>query len=314
MDLLPSTGPHWHVVLNHFPSIGTIIAVGLLLSSFYLKSEDLRRASLVMFLLMALLAIPTYVSGAAARWSLEGTAASMDAISAHQDSALLTLATLGLTGCLSWLALWQWRRFSRPANWNLFAITVLSIITVGLLVQTGNRAGYIHAERGLHPGEQLAVAEGIGRTEAVQEAVLTSPWVWPALEAAHFIGMALLFGVVLLVALRALGLAKNLPFSAVHRVLPLGVAGLVTNVVTGFLFFIADSGRYVAMVLGFPQKMALIVIGGIAVLYFTIFENAWSLKSGDDAPVSAKVMAVATILLWTGVIVYGRLLPYVEGG
>jgi len=57
----------------------------------------------------------------------------------------------------------------------------------------------------------------------------------------------------------------------------------------------------------------LIVIGGIAVLYFTIFEKPWELKPGDNAPLTAKVMAIATVLMWSGVIIYGRLLPYLEG-
>jgi hypothetical protein len=55
------------------------------------------------------------------------------------------------------------------------------------------------------------------------------------------------------------------------------------------------------------------VIGGVAVLYFTIVAKPWELKAGDEAPVTSKIMAVATVLLWSGVIIYGRLLPYLEG-
>jgi hypothetical protein len=63
----------------------------------------------------------------------------------------------------------------------------------------------------------------------------------------------------------------------------------------------------------FFPKMALIVIGGTAVLYFTIFDRPWALKPGDDAPITAKLVAAATVLMWGGVIIYGRLLPYLEG-
>jgi hypothetical protein len=85
------------------------------------------------------------------------------------------------------------------------------------------------------------------------------------------------------------------------------------NVVTGMLFFIADYARYITMTNSFFPKMALIAIGGVAVLYFTIFDKPWELKPGADAPVTAKIMAAATLLMWTGVIMYGRLLPYLEG-
>ena len=66
------------------------------------------------------------------------------------------------------------------------------------------------------------------------------------------------------------------------------------------------------MTYGFFPKMALIVVGGVAALYFTIFERLWELGAGDDAPVPAKAVAVATVLIWSGVIAYGRLLPYFE--
>ncbi len=60
--------------------------------------------------------------------------------------------------------------------------------------------------------------------------------------------------------------------------------------------------------------MALITIGGIAVLYFTIFDKPWALKPGDDAPMLSKAVAIVTAGMWTGVVIYGRLLPYLEGG
>ena len=48
MEYIFSNVPHWHMLLNHAPSIGIVIVLGLYLTSFYLKSEDLNRASLVL--------------------------------------------------------------------------------------------------------------------------------------------------------------------------------------------------------------------------------------------------------------------------
>ncbi len=314
MDLLPSSAPHWHLLLNHFPSIGTVIALGLLLCSFYRKSEDLSRAALVLFVLMALITIPTYVSGAAARGAILGNAGiSTDLISAHQEAATLAFIALLVTGWLSWFALWQYRRFSRPHRWSLIAVLVLGFVTLGLMVQTGSLGGDInHPE--IRLGGELAAAEGqVGPSAALAAWIMNSAWVWPALEALHFMGMAVLFGVVLLVAIRVLGLVRNVPFAAFHRLLPLGAFGFMINVVTGMLFFVADYDRYITMTNSFFPKMALIAIGGAAVLYFTIFDRPWDLKPGDDAPWTAKIVAVATVLMWSGVIVYGRLLPYLAG-
>ena len=41
---------HVHLLLNHFPVIGMIIGLGLFLGSLIGKSEDLKRASLLIFL------------------------------------------------------------------------------------------------------------------------------------------------------------------------------------------------------------------------------------------------------------------------
>jgi hypothetical protein len=312
MDLIPSSGPHWHLLLNHFPSIGTVIALGFLLAGLYRKSAELTRASLVLFVILALLTIPAYVSGAAARGAILGEpGVSADYIAAHMEAASFAFMALLIAGWLSWFALWQDRRFSRLSPRTVLAVMAFGIVALGLMVVTGNLGGHInHAE--IRAGEELAAGSG-GPIAAIANGILDSAWAWPSLEAAHFLGMAVLFGVVLLIVVRVLGLAKNVPFTAVHRLLPLGVFGFMINVMTGMLFFVADHERYITMTNSFFPKMGLIVIGGIAVLYFTIVDKPWELKPGDDAPIAAKFVALATVLAWSGVLIYGRLLPYLEG-
>ena len=321
MDFIPSSGPHLHIVLNHLPIYGTVIALGLFLysikwrswfsSSIDLKSTDIKQVSLVLIVILGILAIPTYMTGAAARWSYQGRSdTSMDVIMAHQDAALMAFLFLGITGCVAWLALWQKRRFSRVHTWNLYAILVSSILAVLYLFKTGSLGGTI-IRPDLH--DAAGTAEASGLIEFIESTIQSFIWAWPSMEAAHFIGMALVFGVVTVLGLRVLGVAKAVPFSAMHRLLPLGALGLLVNVITGMFFFIADSGRYVAMD-GFPPKIIWLVIGGIAILYFTVFDEIWKVKSGDDAPMTAKVVAAATIFSWGCVLVFGRLLPYYGDG
>src|SRR6202161_4659530 len=95
--------PHIHLLLNHFPIIGTIIGLGLFLIALIGKSEDLQRASLVVFLGMALLAIPTYMTGSAAQDAvtyLPGIPTAM--IAMHQNAALLALLFMEITGAFAW--------------------------------------------------------------------------------------------------------------------------------------------------------------------------------------------------------------------
>ncbi|MBT5032549.1 MAG: hypothetical protein HOM55_09685 [Proteobacteria bacterium] len=310
MEYIFSNVPHWHMLLNHVPSIGLVIVLGLYLTSFYLKSEDLNRTSLVLFMVLGLLAIPTYLSGVATKWAIvNNTDISLDLITAHQDAALSTFITLSATSFLAWLALWQRRRFSEPAKWCQGAVLIVAFISVLTMIETGSRGGEIN-----HPEIRIAEAAAAetSSSEAITTYVFDTPWLWPTMEALHFIGMALLFGVVLVVSLRVLGIAKSIPFAALHRLLPLGVFGLVINIATGMGFLIVDSQRYTAIP-AFYWKLALITIGGVVALYFTYFNHPWSLKAKDDATPTAKVVAAASILIWAGVLLLGRMLPYLEG-
>jgi hypothetical protein len=311
MDLIPASAPHWHLVLNHLPSVGALVAVCLLAGARYTGSRDLTRASLLLFVVLALVAIPVFISGGAAGSALQGTPdISEPALTAHLDAALLALGALLVTGWLAWFALWRDRR--RPGLDGGAPLAVLGVgaVSLFLMLWTARIGGFINHQE-IHAGTAIE-AGGTGLSAGIVDFVFGSAWVWPAMEALHFLGMALLFGSILLASVRVLGVARAVPYAALHRLLPLGVFGFAINVVTGIVFFIVDSGRYSAMTWGFYPKMALIVVGGMAVVYFTIFERPWELKADDDAPLAAKAVAVVTVLIWTVVIGYGRLLPYLQ--
>jgi hypothetical protein len=317
MDLIPSSGPHLHILLNHLPSLGSVVVLGLYIFSFYKRNERLQHGCIVAFLALALLTIPTYISGAASRWALQGRT-DVDVLTglifAHQNAAVIAFGFMGVTGSFSWFALWQKRRFGRVPQWNLMAILVLGVFTVLTMIRTGSIGGRIsHPE--VRSGAEAVSAPGEPGAITFAENIITgNNWAWPAMEAAHFLGLALIFGTVLIVSARVLGLARDrMSYSAVHRMLPLGALGLIVNVVTGMFFFIGDSGRYVAMD-GFPPKIMLLMIAGFSMIYFTSFDGPWKLKAGDDATLPSKAMALVILGSWAGVIIFGRLLPYYGGG
>jgi len=137
-------------------------------------------------------------------------------------------------------------------------------------------------------------------------------WVWPACETLHFIGLILLVGIVGLIDLRMLGLARAVPFAPLHQLLPWAILGFVINLITGTLFFIGIPSQYVHNV-AFWLKMLFILLTGINVLlfYLTTFDEAEHLGPGDDAPLKAKIIAAVSIGLWVGVIYWGRMLPFI---
>ena len=83
------------------------------------------------------------------------------------------------------------------------------------------------------------------------------------------------------------------------------------NVVTGILFFVGAPPSFYVTNAIFFWKLAMILIGGVNALYFTVFEQAWMLKADDAPPMAAKVAAASGILLWVGVIYCGQMLPFI---
>ena len=64
---------HTHLLLNHLPIIGTMIALAIFLVSLAANRDDLKQASLALFALIAIFSIPTYMSGSGARDTIQDT-------------------------------------------------------------------------------------------------------------------------------------------------------------------------------------------------------------------------------------------------
>jgi hypothetical protein len=307
---------HLHLLLNHFPTIGTVIGLGLFLLSLVRKNDHLKRASLEVFFVIALLTIPVYLSGTAAQETIEGRPGVSNALMVrHQDAALPAFVFMEITGGVAWLGLWHFRRRSHPARGNVAAVVLLSIATLGLMARAANVGGEIRHEE-IRFGQEPTVTEGtVGSGEWLKSASVASfvtdrTWVWPASETLHFIGLCLLFGIVLFVNLRVLGMIKHVSFAALHRLLPWAVVGLGINTFTGMLFFIAAPEQYTTNV-AFYWKIGLMLAAGANLLYLTVVDEAWAVGAGDDAPLRAKAIAASAIVLWVGVMYCGRMLPFI---
>ena len=156
------------------------------------------------------------------------------------------------------------------------------------------------------------VAPPFLKASAMQALVTDYVWVWPGLEALHFLGLAVLFGVVVVVNARLLGAMPTVPFAALHRLIPWGVLALGINVMTGMLFLIATPEQY-ADNISFHWKMGLFVLAGVNLLYLTKAEGPFRVGANDAVPTPIKAMAASSLLLWVGVMYFGRMLPFIGG-
>ena len=242
--------------------MGFSVGLGLYLIGLIRRSDDLKRASLVIFLGIGLLTIPTFMTGKAAQAAITGQEGVSDTLMAtHEDAALLAFLFMTLTGALSWLGLWQYRRVSRIAGWNAAAILLVSLVTFGLMARAADIGGEIRHPEIQAAGDATAASTELVQGAAIQGFVNTTNWAWPTMETLHFIGLVMLMGVVLIVNLRMLGIAKNVSFASIHRLLPWGVLGFLINVVTGIVFFITVPDQYTQNI-ALEYKIAVTMIAG----------------------------------------------------
>jgi hypothetical protein len=138
-----------------------------------------------------------------------------------------------------------------------------------------------------------------------------SKWGWPAAQIVHFLGLSLLVGTVFMFDLRMLGMAKRIPIAALHKLIPWGVAGFVLNAATGFMFVTAAPDQYIYNS-AFHWKVLFLALAGFNVLVFysITYREARKVGAGESAPVLAKMAAGASVFLWTGIIVFGRMLAF----
>ena len=311
---------HLHLLLNHIPIVGSLVGLGLLLISIFGKNQDLRRASYIIFAAVALMTIPTFVTGFGAQQMVKGP--SVDAfIYRHEGSALLSFWFMELTGTLALIGLWQSQTTSHPTRGNLAAVVIFSLLTTVLIARTGYTGGDIHHPEIRPAGEvtvgQPTIHEGpIGAFMAHFELdpdkftnlMTYSKWWWTFMMAVHFLGLILIVGTVGLYDARIMGFLKQLPLAPLHRLLPWGLAGLGANIITGILAFSSRPENYVFSSAFWLKMLGLLLLGvNAAAFYMTdAFGEVEGLKAGEDAPISAKLIAASSLFLWFAVIAMGR--------
>src|SRR5262245_34386716 len=282
---------HLHLVLNHVPTVGAVAALGLLLLAFVRGNEHLKHAGLEVLFVIAVLALPVFVSGVSAYHEMrDRTDISVDAVRIHQDAALIGFTVMEFAGFVAWVALWQSRRRGRAARGVVPAAAALLVVALAIMGRAANLGGDIrHPE--IHAAGDAAPAEGDPArfmTSAIAHVAVFSMWAWPAAESVHFLGLSLSFGVLLAVNLRILGVMSKVPFADVHRLLPWGMLGFGASLITGMFFFVGQSAQYTSST-PFYWKIIFLMIAGANFLYLTVFGKAWQPTESGDARFDASL-------------------------
>jgi hypothetical protein len=148
---------------------------------------------------------------------------------------------------------------------------------------------------------------------AIGLAIAESRYAFFFIEGVHLIGLAIAVGLIAFIDLRLMGLLlRGVPARTVVRALrPWVAAGFAIIMVSGGLLFWAAAARVMESP-AFAIKMALIVLAGLNALWFEFIVARRAAPPGDPLglPPGARFAGFASLTLWTGVIVTGRLIAY----
>jgi hypothetical protein len=137
-------------------------------------------------------------------------------------------------------------------------------------------------------------------------------WAYPAVEAVHIIALGTLFGSILVVDLRLLGLSRDVSASRLARhALPWTVGAFLLAMITGLLMFTAHAEDFLTNGV-FLLKMSLILAAGAnaGMLHTGAFRTVGQWDTAMLPPPGVRVAAGLSIAIWIAVIACGRLLAY----
>jgi hypothetical protein len=133
---------------------------------------------------------------------------------------------------------------------------------------------------------------------------------YTAVLSLHAIGLAIVAGVNAVVALRLLGIAREIPLRPIVKLFPLMYVGFWVNALSGVALLSANASGMLANTM-FWIKMVFIALA-VAVMRLmrqTIFSDA-ALAGGGVEDARGRQLAIASLVCWTGAIIAGRMTAY----
>lgn len=142
---------------------------------------------------------------------------------------------------------------------------------------------------------------------ALADWVVSSPYIWPTLESIHFVSLCILFGSVLTIDLRLIGVFRKPCAGVIATLTRLALLAFAINLATGLLFLAGNTFKYVGNA-AFEIKLALIAAAGVNVVFYKLRVA----NVPDTAAVTPQSVAVGSLSLafWIGVIICGRMITF----
>lgn len=135
---------HIHLLFNHFPIIGSIIAVLVLLSGIILKNQTVRYVAYGLFVFALLTTVPAFLSGEGAEEIVEAyPGVSHDIIHEHEEGAEAALWLMVISGVLAGIVFYLEYSANLLASKVRIALLAIALVNVLFMARAGNSGGKI---------------------------------------------------------------------------------------------------------------------------------------------------------------------------
>jgi hypothetical protein len=144
-------------------------------------------------------------------------------------------------------------------------------------------------------------------------AIRESDYAFSIIESVHVLGITALFGSIAILDLRMLGLIlRRISVTSIARsVFPITWSGFSVMFVSGFLLFWSEAAKNYTNP-AFRIKIALLALAGLNPLIFhtSVYRRVHEWEVLEISPWRARAAAIASLTLWSGVIIAGRAIAY----
>ena len=138
-----------------------------------------------------------------------------------------------------------------------------------------------------------------------------SLWGLPLALTVHAFGTALAVGFTFIISLRLLGWFETIPYTSLRRLFPVFWAGIALEILSGIPLWMTKPARYVDDV-AFLLKILFIIIGIVLAVYsYGMIKREAASWDAKGVVSSREVQfAAASLLVWSFVLIAGRLTAY----
>ncbi len=138
---------HYHLLINHFPIIGSFFGLGILIAGIFLKNKSLQNTAYIIFVFCMIMGKASMFTGEKAEGIVENLGISHEIIHEHEEQAETYMKLAYALGVVSILAFFANIKNHSKAKLFSFLTLTLALVTVILSKSVGTSGGEIrHTE------------------------------------------------------------------------------------------------------------------------------------------------------------------------